>query len=116
MKINTYEAMRSLFDLLRKSGSGWDESKHPRAPAGSPNGGQFVSEGGELDESRQFVMDGPYSKEEHAKRRIEQMVALGHNRKELGWARSGGGIYVVGDKQAVTGNWIYRIPGVVRIK
>jgi len=38
--------------LLAKAG-GWDESKHPRVPAGSPGGGQFQGgQGGGVAEGR----------------------------------------------------------------
>jgi hypothetical protein len=43
-------------DLLAKAGV-WDESKHPRVPAGSPEGGQFTS-GGRAGGEGQAAADG----------------------------------------------------------
>src|SRR5262245_13096668 len=64
---------------------GWDESKHPREPAGSPEGGQFAGGGESGSVEPSGVAQNPNVNMDAARRVIEQIAAgdLGYRGKQI---------------------------------
>src|SRR4029077_20820989 len=52
VKTDAYAEWVEAQKLLTMSASGWDETKHPRHPAGSETGGEFMPKWGEADIAR----------------------------------------------------------------